>query len=211
MEKRFVKIGMSGQSIATVILRATVVYENLTGNPNFPTPNPDLTTYDAAIKDLVSAQTQLTGAGGGKDLTALRNTALNNVKSLTRQLAAYVDNVADGNGDIILSSGFELRNLPSPIGYLSPPDLKVVFGEGREVQVGVLRAYHGGVRGRTSYVYRIRKSDGNSAEPWSEVENSARSHTFTGLSSGALYELQMAVRSAAGTGGFGASVYRRPQ
>lgn len=202
---------MNGQSVSTIIQRAKAVHSSMKDNPNFVTPNPDLTTYDTAIKDLEELQTQLTSAGGGKDLTALRNTALEQVKSLTRQLAAYVDNVADGNGDIILSSGFELRNLPSPIGLLSPPDLKAAFGDGREVQTGVLRAYHGGVSGRISYVYRIRKSDGNSAEPWSEVENSARSHTFTGLSSGALYELQMAVRSAAGTGGFGASVYRRPQ
>jgi hypothetical protein len=50
-----------------------------------------------------------------------------------------------------------MRSPPSPVGFLSAPGLKVTFGEGREVQVGVLRAYHSGVKGRQAYVYRIRK------------------------------------------------------
>ena len=212
MEKRFVKIGMSGQSVATIILKASAILESMTGNASFPTPNPDLAVYDAAIQELIALQTQIQSAGGGSDLTALRNTALDSVMGLTRQLAAYVDNVADGNGDVILSSGFELRSLPSPVGFLSPPELKVAFGEGREVQTGTLRAYHGGVKGRTGYIYRIRKvGDNGSSDNWITAENSARSYTFEGLTSAVKYELQMAVRSAAGLGGFGASVYRIPQ
>lgn len=212
MKKRFVKMGMNGQSVPNILIKATAVFEGMTGNANFPTPNPDLADYDAAIQNLINLQTQLQGAGGGKDLTGLRNTALNTLKNLTRQLAAYVDNVADGDGDIILSSGFEVRNLPSPVGYLSPPELKVVFGEGNEVQVGTLRAYHGGVRGRTGYVYRVRKVGDDTAQAkWTTVENSARSYTFTGLESGEEYEVQIAVRSAAGLGGYSGSVYRRPQ
>jgi hypothetical protein len=89
------------------------------------------------------------------------------------------------------------------------------------VQVGVLRAYHSGVKGRQAYVYRIRKVTSDSqttadssapiAPACTTAKNSSHSHTFTGLESGAQYELQIAVRSAAGVGGFGAYVYRRPQ
>jgi len=156
MERRFVKIGMSKQSVSTIILKASAIVKKMTGDANFSTSNPDLVTYDTAIVDLISLQTQLQGAGGGTDLTAARNTASEKLQNLTRQLAAYVDNIADGNGAIILSSGFELRNLSSPVGFLSPPRLKVASGEGREVQVGVLRAYHTDVKGRQAHLPHLK-------------------------------------------------------
>jgi hypothetical protein len=89
----------------------------------------------------------------------------------------------------------------------------VAFGEGREVQVGVLRAYHTGVKGRQAYIYRIRKvaSDKDPESEWREEESSSRSRTFTNLESGTQYELQIAVKSAAGIGGFSATLFRRPQ
>ena len=213
MDKRRIKIGLRNLSAPNIILKARAILEGMTSNANFPTPNPDLTVYAAAVAELTAVQTQLQAAGGGKDLTNLRNTALETVKDLTRQLASYVDNVANGIGDIILSSGFELQNVPSPIGFLSPPELKVVFGEGQELQIGVLRAYHRGVKGRTSYVYRIRKvtDEADTTNRWLTTESPARSYTITELESCAQYELQVAVRSSAGVGGYSASVYRWPQ
>lgn len=213
MDKRRVKIGLRNLSVPKIMLKARTLLESLTGNPNFPVPNPDLAVYAAALAELTALQTQHEAAGGGKDLTMLRNTALETVKNHTRQLAAYVDHVANGNGDMIRSSGFETHQIPAPIGLLSPPDLKVVFGHGQELQIGMLRAYHQGVKGRTSYVYRIRKVANGEDIPnqWLATESPARSYTFTDLEPGAQYELQVAVRSSAGVGGYSASVFRWPQ
>ena len=77
---------------------------DMTGNPNFPTPNPSLATVTTVTNDLETAE--LAAEGGGPAQTDTRNAAALVWDNTMRALADYVDSIALGNTVIINSAGF---------------------------------------------------------------------------------------------------------
>ena len=75
---------------------------DMTGNPNFTTPNPPLLVVKGAADDL-ETKYNLAQGGGPADTTA-QNAAELVLDDLMRKEAAYVDSVADGN-TVIITSG----------------------------------------------------------------------------------------------------------
>ena len=102
------------------------IITSMTGNTNFPTPTPDLAVVDAATTDLQKAYQ----AALDKSLTAKAEQRTKNeeLNSLIRQLRDYVNGVANGDEDLVLSSGFEASKVPAPIGPL--PQVEDVKGKG---------------------------------------------------------------------------------
>ncbi|MGI9086777.1 MAG: hypothetical protein ACR2HH_03390 [Chthoniobacterales bacterium] len=90
----------------------------LTGNAQYPTPNPALTVVTTAIN---AFETALHDAlDGGRLLIATRNALREELLTLMRQLAAYVQGHCDGDLVALLSSGFDAIKAKSP-SYL--PDI----------------------------------------------------------------------------------------
>lgn len=209
--KRTVKVGLYGLSVADLILRTKNISSAMNGNLNFPMPNPSMMDYDMAIDNLVTAQGRV-DADGGKNNTTLRNVALKTVKEMSMQLATYVNNVGNGNEEVLLSSGFFLRDLPSPVGKLPPPEGCKVTTEGQNA--GAVKFYHKGRKKNKSYLYQVRKyAEGMSADVgWdTPVTSTLRSHVFTGLVSGTRYQFRVAVVSSEGTGDWSQLLMLRPQ
>lgn len=209
--RRKVKSGLYNLSIADVIIHTQNVNTGMTGNANFPQPNPAMAMYAAAIADLGAAQAAV-AANGGKNNTTLRNVALRTVKTMTMQLVTYVNNVGNGDEAVLLSSGFPLVELPSPVGKLSPPEGCKVTTEGQNA--GAVKFYHNGRKKRIIYVYQVRKyQDGMAPEMgWEpEVTSSERIHVFTGLVSGERYQFRVAVISSVGRGDWSQLLMLRPQ
>ena len=99
--------------VADFIAYATGVVHAMTNNPVFPTPVPALSAFSAAVSDLQAAETMaLTKATGA---VAARNDKRAVVVSLLRQLAAYVQAIADATPEngatIIQSAGFAVRKV----------------------------------------------------------------------------------------------------
>ncbi len=107
-----VKIGVSGQNYDKLLQKAILIHSKLTGNANFPGPIPDLVTFFAAITALSNA---ITAAGAfDRNLIIARNLRAKELRILIKQLAAHIQSVSNGDADMILSSGFEIKKQRGP-------------------------------------------------------------------------------------------------
>src|SRR5690606_9126614 len=127
--------------------------------------------------------------------------ALQEVRRLTAQLAAYVNNVGNGNENVLLGSGFDLRALPTPVGLQpAPSGIRLTTDL---LPLGTVRIYHKGNPKRRIYHYQHRPyPDGKGEDtPWMPFELSTRrEHVFSGLESGRQYQFRVRVETAAGPG-----------
>ncbi|MBL0311068.1 MAG: fibronectin type III domain-containing protein [Bacteroidetes bacterium] len=117
-----VKIGFLKLTVEQKIVRARAVLAAMTGNPNFTTPSPTLADVTTAVDALELAQQNLPG---GPDETEIRDIREQELDVLMSNLQIYVEGEAQGNPEIVLSSGMETRNAQSPIGILLAPETAI--------------------------------------------------------------------------------------
>ncbi len=124
---RSARAGLSGLRPTDKVAKALLVETKMTGNANFPTPEPTLLELKAGREKLEVAIVE--AAGGDHAKIFERNVAEAELDQLLVREALYVSNVAQGDPVIILSSGFELRQEPTPIGPLpAPSELRASSG-----------------------------------------------------------------------------------
>ena len=125
--KAKVKITVRMFNFAALSTFASNVFSNMTGNLSFPTPAPTLLAIQAGITALdnaILAWGTVGNRGSHLDLLNLRSAAFN-LYSLLVQEAAYVGNLVDPLATyadqcaFIASSGFGVKNAPSPQGLLA--------------------------------------------------------------------------------------------
>jgi len=97
------------QTFILLPVTAKIIYSrdrvvDMTGNANFPTPNPSLATITTVTNTLETKE--LAAEGGGPAQTEARDTALEVWNNTMRSCADYVDSIALGDRDIITSAGF---------------------------------------------------------------------------------------------------------
>jgi hypothetical protein len=204
-----VKIGISDLSPAELVLKGKHLVESMTGNANFTTPNPDLAVVDTALDDLSAAT--IAAFNRDKEKIAIRNQQAEEVKALIRQLSSYVQNVSAGDELIILSSGFEVRKSPEPVGI--PVQVENLSAEGTKA-AGELKLDWKAVKGASSYVIEIMDlgfgtSDSSSESPETDADDdtwedpitvTASRKLLTGLNSGHIYRVRVAAVGSAGQG-----------
>ena len=124
---RSARAGLSGLRPADKVAKALLVGTRMTGNTNFPTPAPTLADLTTAREALEVALVE--AAAGDRVKIFERNVAEAELDQILVRLALYVTVTANGDEVIILSSGFELRKEPAPIGPLpAPADLRTRTG-----------------------------------------------------------------------------------
>lgn len=104
----------------------------MTGNANFPVPTPALADIQTKLDEFETLA--VAALDGTKRDRYVRDEAAKELKDMLRILANYVAMTAAGNGDVILSSGFDIRNEAEPVPPLTVPDA-----------LKALRSSHGGV------------------------------------------------------------------
>lgn len=176
------------------VAKALLVETKMTGNANFPTPDPTMLELKAGREKLEVAIVE--AAGGDHAKIFERNVAEAELDQLLVREALYVSNVAQGDPVVILSSGFELRKEPSPKGPLpAPTELRA--------QTGLLP---GDVKLRWkpedgAYYYQVEGSttDPNDGGTWKLVGmTSAASFDSTGNTPGKYVWYRVACLGAAG-------------
>src|SRR5437762_1048104 len=113
-----VKLGFSGLSVPAQIERGRSIVVEMSGNANFPTPNPALAGVTTAINALETAYNESRGRDKVKmDIMRLRRAEFLN---LMRTLGAYVQETTAGDEEEILSSGFAVvtRGPKPPVGKI---------------------------------------------------------------------------------------------
>ncbi len=99
---------------------AQAIVVAMTGNANFPIPNPTLVDVGNAISNYQEALTA--AAKGDHTAVELKNQAREELEELLHQLGLYVETQSDGDPAVMLSSGFKISKTPSPVGPLPKPE-----------------------------------------------------------------------------------------
>lgn len=98
--------------VPMLIVFGRSVHTKMSGNPYFETPNPTLASLKAALDD-TETKAAIAKDGSKQDKSNLK-VAKKTVVDVLRGLAWYVEGVANGDENILISSGFELSKEPIP-------------------------------------------------------------------------------------------------
>ena len=110
-----IKLGLDGLTPEGVVALANTVKTMMTGNVNFPTPNPTLAALGAqatTVSGQIAAYETLVASE--KPALAARDAGTATLCSLLTQEAAYVENVSGGDPVKIESAGFSVRSPKTP-------------------------------------------------------------------------------------------------
>ena len=176
-----------------LISRTNGIVRALTGNATYPTPTPTLPVVTTALTTFSDAVSEATG--GGVALTAAKRQARVALQALLRELATYVQLNCKGDLTKLLSSGFPTQK-PSrtPVGVLPAPAYVVVTLGDRS---GELRTKTEPLSGASIYNWRAKLAAAPNA-PMIALQTTAASNTFSGLTPGQVYEVDVNVVGAAG-------------
>ena len=107
-----VKIGFSGLDVPQQVERTRLIKGKMTGNANYTSPNPTLAAVTVANDALETAY----NASRGHDKVKLVEMRLRrkDLLFLIGQLASYVQEASGADGEVILSSGFDLVKDKTP-------------------------------------------------------------------------------------------------
>ena len=98
------------------------IINKMTGNPNFPTPQPPLAEVQTALSEFMTAMADFSAGKGSVTIKDQKKTTLLDMVS---KLATYVQLNSQDDEAIIESSGFSVRQPNKPARPLDKPGLKV--------------------------------------------------------------------------------------
>lgn len=156
--RRRIKVGLKGLTPAKLVKKTEDIVLAMTGNANFPNPTPDLADITTANQELKLAVTE---AGYDKRAIFRRDALQTNVINMLRELGTYVALMTKGDGDIIVSSGFEVRRQPETMPPLSRP---VNFVANRGAHEGTAILEWKTVRGSQTYLIQVTTTDPSTTE-----------------------------------------------
>ncbi|MFB2118447.1 fibronectin type III domain-containing protein [Parapedobacter sp. 2B3] len=119
MKKRTARGGFKNIKDNDLLNLGGTVLLAMESNANFTTPDPDLAVVQAAYDDYKLKLETASRQGSPLDKSVKRDSKTALV-GLLKRLAFYVNTVADGDLSIVLSSGFPVAGLPTP---LMPPGI----------------------------------------------------------------------------------------
>jgi hypothetical protein len=168
----------------------------MTGNSNFPTPNPPLATLESIRSGVIAKTNEIEQAEDGLRMKFTeRLTGVQMLKDALRQEAAYVQNTSGGDAAKILSAGMDVFGPKAPVGPLeAPQNVQALFADNE----GEVAAKWDAVLGAQSYIVECSQDPNG---PWTQAAITTRSsHTLTGLTSGKKYWIRVRGVGAAGLG-----------
>ncbi len=190
-----VRLGMSGITPTALVEKGRNHVTMLTGNAAFGTPTPTLLVLTAAC-DALDVANQAYDFNRGKTEKEARDKAFAELKDLVRELAGYVQANCNNEKDLILSTGFDVRRLPTPLGVRPAP------GDVRALVTpfpGQLEVRWNGVRGRLLYALYMTDIDPLDPAGWKLLmQTSKNRHTVTGLTSNTVYTFRLQTIASAG-------------
>ena len=195
-----VKLNFKDLSIPEKIARARQIIAAMTGNPNFPSPQPPLAQVTASIDQLETAHT---AAQAARQEAKARTTVVNDKEAefdrAFSALAAHVESVSGGDEGKIQSAAMDVRAPGAPGGLPDTPEaLNATQGD----MDGEIDLSWDKVEGVRSYVIE-KSADPPTATSWAHAAVSTRSQvTVDGLTSGTKYWFRVAAVKPRGQSGW---------
>ena len=162
--------------------KAESVVLAMTDNANFPKPNPTIASLQAAITAFSEAM--VAAVDGGRIRIAERRQARKVLEGLLIQLSAYVMMTANGDVNMLISSGLDVYKEPeasAPIEVPQAPELSSGANTG-EVLVKVPV-----VKGAKSYFFEYTADPLSDSSVWQQVVDTRSKVLITGLTAGKKY------------------------
>ncbi len=184
---------------------ASGVEDALTGNVNFPDPNPTLPEFTAAAADY-RAKLAVASRKGSALEVSLKNEARKVVLNLLRRLAFYVNEIGQGNAPILYSSGLRLNAQPKEMQAPTVPD-GVRLRDGR--QSGQIRLDFNPLKEAWEYEYAVSSEVDENKDPiWGEPlsTTSSRANILAPVIPGMIYRVRVRARNGRGLGDWSEAV-----
>lgn len=195
-----VKLNLRGLSTLELIALGRQIVKAMTGNPDFPTPQPTLAQLNTTIGELETAYGDMqTARQVAATKTSIKDEKQEATIRMLRQSAAYVESVSSDNEKMILGAGMDVRTVASPSqAPTMPGDLIAREGD----HEGEIDLQWDKVRGAKSYEIQ-RSADPPTPTSWAHAAVSAKtSATINGLTSGTRYWFRVAAITSAGQSGW---------
>lgn len=195
-----VRLRLSRLSVPELLERAQQIVSAMTGNPDFPTPNPPLASVTAAADDLDKANnTANTARMESKAKTVLANEQADKLRGMLTNLGSYVENIANGKDAVINGAGMDVK-APASAGAVPGvvTGLEATTGDND----GEIDLSWNSIDGISSYVVeRSLKPPPDAAWQHQGAVTKSRT-TANGLASGTRYWFRVAAVGAKGQGGW---------
>lgn len=172
----------------------------LTDNANYTSPFPALADVQIAIDTLKATYL----AAQDRSITAIanRNQAWEHLLGLMRPLASWVQAHCQNNLAILVGSGFYATRSRTPVGPLTAPQTPILQ---QGPKTGELAARTRQLRGAYTYCWRIALASAPTVYLQTVFSTSVR-QTFSGLTAGQIYNVEVCGIGAAGEGAYSVTV-----
>lgn len=178
----------SDSALATAVRQ---IIRMMTGNPNFPNPSPSLAELETANNEYEGALEKM--KDGTQADTVIKNRRRAALEGILKKEAQYVENVANGDVAIMLSSGFELTKGRVPVGELDvPTNLIVNAGQER----GTLQVKFDGVEHARFYEIDYAEVPVTEDSRKERLSNTSPNFLIKGLISGKEYSVRAAAAAS---------------
>ena len=195
-----IKLNLSNLSIPEKIDLAQQIVKAMTGNANFPTPNPSLAQVTTASDNLEKAHGDaLAARQESKNKTAIQNQCEEEFDAFVTRLASYVSSIGGDDPVLITSAGMDVQTPATPVGDVGVA--KAVEVEAGESD-GELRLQWRSVEGARSYVVERSPAAPPNATWIHEAATTKTQITVKGLTSGTRYWFRVAAVGTNGQGGW---------
>jgi len=156
----------------------------ITGNAGLPNPPEALTELEKILLEYVEVNSK--ARKGDKAMRFRRKALRLKTLSLIGELAEFVTLTANGNPEILVSSGFELNKTRGTKALKAIQELRVSIDKPNEAVTEVKK-----VTGAKAYAHQYTTDPLTSESVWVTKVTTAPSYTFTGLKSKEKYWFQV--------------------
>lgn len=155
------------------------IYEGMFENPDFPTPTPDMATFNAARLAYSNALEK--AASRSVDDIVARNQARSVVTDMLVELGNYVTLTANGDLAKLVKTRFDLRKQRETKSDMQKPqNLRLADG----VNPGMVDISVDAVKGARSYSHQYTMDPLTPESVWTVISSTSRKITISGLESG---------------------------
>ncbi|MBK6774392.1 MAG: hypothetical protein IPG74_00615 [Flavobacteriales bacterium] len=130
-----IKLSLTRLSVLALLALLRNVIAKMTGNAFFTTPAVTMVAMDGQADALEAAIEAATD--GSKEARILRDVEVAKAQAMLRTQADYVRTICAGNEAMLISSGFQMATVPTPVGLPNAPLIKSVRMTGETGQVEV--------------------------------------------------------------------------